>query len=61
MPFFEEEVWATIKSLPKDMSSGPDEFTVEFYLSPWPMIKHEIMTVFNTFYRTNWGGDSSID
>lgn len=35
VPFIEEEIWATVKSLPADKAPGPDGFTVEFYVSAW--------------------------
>jgi len=42
-PFSEEEVWATIRSLPADRAPGPDVFTGRFYKSCWPIIKADFM------------------
>jgi len=42
-PFSEEEVWATIRSLPADRAPGPDGFTGRFYKSCWPIIKADFM------------------
>jgi hypothetical protein len=38
-PFFEEEIWATIKALPVDKALRPDGLTGRFYKSCWPIIK----------------------
>lgn len=54
-PFYEEEVWNTIKALPKDKSPGSDGFTAEFYQVAWPTIKHDVMRAFSFFYETNKG------
>lgn len=54
-PFSEDEVWHTIKSLPRKKASCPDGFTVEFYLTAWPVIKRDVMATFSSFYRTNRG------
>ncbi|WVZ95183.1 LOW QUALITY PROTEIN: hypothetical protein U9M48_040980 [Paspalum notatum var. saurae] len=43
LPFTENEVWATIKSLPSDKAPGPDGFTGRFYKACWPVIKHDIL------------------
>ena len=43
LPFTEEEVWATIKTLPSDKAPGPDGFTGRFYKECWPVIKDDIM------------------
>jgi hypothetical protein len=42
-PITEEEVWNTIKKLPKDKAPGPDGFTGRFYRDCWQIIKKEIM------------------
>jgi hypothetical protein len=39
----EEEVWATIKSIPSDKAPGPDGYTGHFYKHAWPIIKGDFM------------------
>ena len=43
-PFTEEEIWATIQSLPADQAPGPDGFTVRFYKTCSPIIKSDLIT-----------------
>ena len=43
-PFTEEEIWATIQSLPADRAPGPDGFTGRFYKTCWPIIKSDFVT-----------------
>ena len=43
-PFTEEEIWATIQSLPADRAPGPDGFTGRFYKTCWPIIKTDFIT-----------------
>jgi len=43
-PFTEEEIWATIQSLPADRVPGPDGFTGRFYKTCWPIIKSDFIT-----------------
>lgn len=52
-PFSEDEVWNSIKDLPKDKSPGLDRFTAEFYCIAWSIIKRDIMRTFDFFYATN--------
>jgi hypothetical protein len=42
-PFFEDEVWESIKRLPSDKAPGPDGFTCHFYKTCWSIIKMDIM------------------
>lgn len=41
--FTEDEVWATIKSMPSDKAPGPNGFTDRFYKTYWQIIKSDIM------------------
>jgi hypothetical protein len=42
-PILEDEVWATINSLPADRAPGPDGYMGRFYKSCWPVIKSDFM------------------
>jgi hypothetical protein len=53
-PFSEEEIWATIKSLPADRAPRPDGFTGRFYMSCWPIIKSDFMAALVSLHQ----GDS---
>ncbi|WVZ95337.1 hypothetical protein U9M48_041118 [Paspalum notatum var. saurae] len=48
--FSEEEVWAVVKEIPDEKAPGPDGFTGLFYKVAWPVIKHDVMQVFNAFW-----------
>jgi len=43
IPFFEDEVWKIISSLPSIKARGPDGFTGKFYKTCWTKIKKDIM------------------
>jgi hypothetical protein len=43
VPFSEEEVWGTVKSMPSDKAPGPDGFTGRFYKACWATIKADVM------------------
>lgn len=43
VPFSEEEVEKTIKSMPLDKAPGPNGFTGRFYTTCWQIIKHDFM------------------
>jgi hypothetical protein len=43
LPFIEDEVCATIRSLPADRATGPDGYTGQFYKSCWSIIKVDFM------------------
>nr|XP_020150285.1 uncharacterized protein LOC109735480 [Aegilops tauschii subsp. strangulata] len=50
-PFTMAEVWAATLASPTEKAPGPDGFTGQFYRSCWPIIKEEVMAVFNKFYQ----------
>lgn len=43
LAFTEEEIWATIRSLPSDKAPGPDGYTGRFYKVAWVIIKADFM------------------
>jgi hypothetical protein len=49
-PFSTDEVWNIIKSIPNDRAPGPDGFTGRFYKAAWPIIKEDVVAVFNAFW-----------
>lgn len=55
-PFTEEELWDTIKALPRDKSPGLDRFTAEFYQSAWHIIKEDLMLAINALNRRDTRG-----
>jgi mannosylglycoprotein endo-beta-mannosidase len=61
-PFTEEEVHLALKMMVKNKAPGPDGVPVEFYQACWPLVKHDIMRLFNDWqtgvlnlYRLNFG------
>ena len=46
IPFLEEEVFATLSDLGKDKVTGPDSFTITFWLFCWDVVKVEVMGFF---------------
>lgn len=55
LPFTEEEVWVTIKSLPADRAPGPDGYTGQLYKSCWSIIKMDFMAAIITLQQGNAG------
>jgi hypothetical protein len=49
--FTEQEVWNVIWSLPPDKRS--DSFTARFLQCAWHIIRHDLMMVFDAFWRSN--------
>ncbi|RVW46613.1 Transposon TX1 uncharacterized 149 kDa protein [Vitis vinifera] len=47
----EEEVLAALTDLGKDKASGPDGFTMAFWLYGWDVVKFEIMGFFREFHE----------
>jgi hypothetical protein len=56
LPFTAREVWDAIKDSPAEKAPGPDGFTGTFYRRCWPIIKHDVMAVFQHVYNIR-GGD----
>jgi len=50
-PFTEEEIWATIRSLPADRAPGPDGYTGKFYKTCWPIIKTDFIAALITLQQ----------
>ncbi|WVZ78989.1 LOW QUALITY PROTEIN: hypothetical protein U9M48_026623, partial [Paspalum notatum var. saurae] len=48
--FSEDEVWAVVRELPSEKAPGPDGFTGLFFKTAWPVIKADIMRVFNALW-----------
>jgi hypothetical protein len=47
----EEEIWAVIRALPADKASGPDDFTARFLQAAWPVIRVDVMQVFDMLWH----------
>jgi hypothetical protein len=47
----EEEIWAVIRALPADKASGPDDFTARFLQEAWPVIRVDVMQVFDMLWH----------
>jgi hypothetical protein len=44
-------VWLVIKGLEPDKAPSPDGFTTLFFQAAWPMIRHDLMSAFDTFWH----------
>jgi hypothetical protein len=53
LPITEEEVRATIASLPSDKAPGPDGYTGRFYKTCWHIIKADLMAAVITLHQGN--------
>jgi hypothetical protein len=53
LPFTEQEVDKTIKSLPKQKSPGPNGYIGIFFKTCWNIIKDDIMAALQQFYDMN--------
>lgn len=50
-PFIEAEISFAVKDLETNKTPGPDGFTAEFYKKYWNILKHDILKVFQDFFR----------
>jgi hypothetical protein len=56
LPFSEQEVETTIKSMPKEKASGPDGLIRLFFKKCWSIIKEDIIGAVNQLYNINQQG-----
>jgi hypothetical protein len=49
--FTEEEVWNVIKEMAPDKAPGLDGFTTCFFQVAWLVIRHDLMSAFEAFWR----------
>lgn len=61
LPFTEDEVWKAIKLSPIEKAPGPDGFSGGFFRACWPIIKEDIMQVFQQFYHLGGANAASIN
>lgn len=47
------EMTAAIFSLPRNKASGPDGFSVEFFISSWELVGHDLTMVVHHFFTTS--------
>uniref|UniRef100_A0A453N2X6 Reverse transcriptase domain-containing protein n=1 Tax=Aegilops tauschii subsp. strangulata TaxID=200361 RepID=A0A453N2X6_AEGTS len=59
-PFTEDEIWQAVKRLPMRKAPGPDDFTAEFLRSCWPVVKHDLICVFQQLYALRGRGFSRL-
>jgi hypothetical protein len=49
--FIEDDVWSIISALPPDKAPRPDNFTACFFQAVGPVIRHDLMSAFDVFWR----------
>jgi hypothetical protein len=50
-PFSEEEIWQAVRRMPPRKAPGPDGFTAEFLRACWPLVKHDVVDMFQQLYE----------
>ena len=53
LPFCSADIYATLKSMAKGKSPGPDGFTVEFYLAAWDIVGDDVCKAILFFFSNN--------
>jgi hypothetical protein len=57
--FTEEEVERALRLMPKDKASGPDGFTINFFVKCWGTIKGELMSLIHSFHNRSYNFSTS--
>uniref|UniRef100_A0A453FFD9 Reverse transcriptase domain-containing protein n=2 Tax=Aegilops tauschii subsp. strangulata TaxID=200361 RepID=A0A453FFD9_AEGTS len=60
-PFDAEEIWQAIKRLPARKAPGPDGFTADFLRACWPIVKQDLIDVFQQPYALRGRGFSCLN
>jgi hypothetical protein len=61
LPFCEDEIWQAVKRMPKRKAPGPDGFTAEFLRACWPIVKDDIVEVFQRLYELRGRGFAQLN
>jgi len=56
VPFTQDVIKETIKSMPPDKAPGPDGFTGAFFKACWDIIKDDVTAAVNSLYMSNSQG-----
>jgi len=49
--FSESEIWKVIFDMPSDKAPRPDGFPILFYKEFWPILKYDLICMYNEFYN----------
>jgi hypothetical protein len=60
-PFSEEEIWQAVRRMPARKAPGPDGFTAEFLRACWPLVKHDVVDMFQQLYELRGRGFSKLN
>jgi len=61
VPFTQEEIKATIHSMPSDKAPGPDGFTGVFFKKCWEIIKEDVTAAMNSMFMLNSQGFEQLN
>jgi hypothetical protein len=60
-PFTVDEIWGVIKEIPNDRAPGPEGFTDRFYKYTWPVIRNDVVAVFNAVWALDGRSLSTLN
>lgn len=52
IPFFEDKIFMVLKDSDGKKDPGPDEFSVKFPKSFWPIFKEDLISLFQSFHSS---------